>query len=103
MIKKPKLHSYKNKESLNHQTFFILVSFYLFQSMQSALLRERFNSYECIKKWSNGWIPSKKPHFFLRKIRLLPENCKIVVASDVTYFGIRFIISTFFFIRNNEH
>lgn len=37
--------------------------FHLFQSMQSALSGERFNSYAEIKNWLDNWIASKEQTF----------------------------------------
>jgi len=53
--------------------------------MQHDLSEQHFSYFEDIKKWLDDWIASKEPKFFYRKIHLLLEKWKKVVASDGQY------------------
>ena len=59
--------------------------YHLFRSMQHDLSEQHFSYFEDIKKWLDDWIASKEPKFFYRKIHLLLEKWKKVVASDGQY------------------
>ncbi|EFN88884.1 Histone-lysine N-methyltransferase SETMAR, partial [Harpegnathos saltator] len=56
--------------------------YYLFRTMQSDLMGERFNSYESIQIWLDNWISSKDPQKTRQGIHKLPERWAKVVAAD---------------------
>lgn len=60
--------------------------YHLFSSMGSALKSQRFQTYEDVRNWLDGWFASKTDNFFFDGIHALPERWAKCVASEGKYF-----------------
>ena len=50
--------------------------------MGHALAKQRFDSYENVKKWLDDWFDLKREQFFWRGIHKLPKRWEKYVASN---------------------
>jgi len=60
--------------------------YHLFASMGHALVEQRFDSYEDVKKWLDEWFTAKGEDFCWRGIHKLSERWEKCVTSNGAYF-----------------
>ena len=60
--------------------------YHLFASMGHVLAEQRFDSYEDVKKWIDGWFAEKGEKYHRHGIHKLSEILGKCITSDRVYF-----------------